>query len=272
MAARRGARPPWTTDHVRVRGAEIAVHQAGVGRDLLLVHGFQNDHSAWDPFVERVDLRHTRVTALDLVGCGSSRGATAWTRCTIDEYVQDVVAVCDTLGLIDPVAIGHSLGGAIVLDVALAHADRLSGAVLVAPASTTGLDFLPDEAAFEALAYPTPEQQRALAMAAYRHAPADAYLSALMAVIARATPEHIEGAARSIRDFERQADLPRLAVRTLLVCGDRDRHVPLRNHLATQQAIPRCGLQVYFDVGHVPFVEVPDRFAADVERFLALDG
>ena len=72
-----------------------------------------------------------------------------------------------------------------------------------------------------------------------------------------------------MRDFDRQDDLHRLAVRTLLVCGDRDQHVPLRNHLATQQGIPRCGLQVYFDVGHVPFVEVPDRFATDVERFLA---
>ncbi len=92
-----------------------------------------------------------------------------------------------------------------------------------------------------------------------------------MAVVDRATPEHIEGAATSMRDFTRQGELHTLAVRTLLVCGDRDRHVPLRNHLATQQAIPRCGLQVYFDVGHVPFVEVADRFAADVARFLALD-
>jgi sigma-B regulation protein RsbQ len=45
--------------------------------------------------------------------------------------------------------------------------------------------------------------------------------------------------------------------------------VPLRYHLATQQAIPRCGLQVYFDVGHVPFAETPEACAADVGRFLA---
>jgi sigma-B regulation protein RsbQ len=64
-----------------------------------------------------------------------------------------------------------------------------------------------------------------------------------------------------------QADLAALDVRAILICGDRDRHVPLRNHLATQQAISRCGLQVYFDVGHVPFVETPERCAADVERF-----
>ena len=227
-----------------VHQAEIAVYQAGTGRDVVVVHGFQNDHSAWDPFVDRLDLQHIRVTALDLVGCGSSSGASAWTRCTIDEYVHDVIAVFDALGLVAPIAIGHSLGGAIVLDAALTHPSHLSGAVLVAPASTSGLDFLPDEAAFDALAHPTPDQQRALAIAAFRHPPPDDDLAALMGVIARATPEHIEGAARSMRDFTRQADLPRLEVRTLLVCGDRDRHVPLpttwRRSKASPVAVFRC--------------------------------
>ena len=72
-----------------------------------------------------------------------------------------------------------------------------------------------------------------------------------------------------MRAFTRQADLGTLDLPSILVCGDRDRHVPLRNHLTTQQAIPRCGLQVYFDVGHVPFVETRDRCAADVARFLS---
>jgi pimeloyl-ACP methyl ester carboxylesterase len=87
-------------------------------------------------------------------------------------------------------------------------------------------------------------------------------------VIERATQEHIEGAALAMRDFSVQAQLGRLDLPVLLVCGDRDRHVPLRNHLATHQAIPKCGLQVYAGVGHVPFAEVPDRFAEDVRGFL----
>jgi sigma-B regulation protein RsbQ len=45
--------------------------------------------------------------------------------------------------------------------------------------------------------------------------------------------------------------------------------VPVRNHLATWCALRRSGLQVYFDVGHVPFQEVPDRFTEDLLRFVA---
>jgi pimeloyl-ACP methyl ester carboxylesterase len=252
-----------------VRDAEIAVQQIGAGTDLVLVHGFQNDHTAWDPFVERLDLDRFRVTTFDLVGCGTSGGAATWQRCTIEEYAADLVAICDRLGLAAPFAVGHSLGGATVLQAALTWPHRLRALVLVAPASTSGLDFVPDDATFEVLAHPTPEQQRELALAAFRRPPSEADLDAVLAVIARATPQHIEGAARSMRAFERQGHLGALALPVLLACGDRDRHVPLRNHLVTQQAIPRCGLQVWTDVGHVPFVEVADDFAAVVGRFLA---
>lgn len=253
-----------------IRGADLAVWQSGTGdRDLVFVHGFQNDHTAWRPLIERLDEGRYRFTSYDLLGCGASGAAGTWERCTIDEYAADLTALCDVLGLDAPVAIGHSLGAAVILRAALASPGRFAGVVLVAPASTTGLDFLPDEAGFRALAHPTRAQQDALARAAFRRPPAGEAFRELMAVIEMASPEHIEGAARAMRTFTCQPDLRALDVPSLLVCGDRDRHVPLRNHLATQQAILRCGLQVYFDIGHVPFVETPDNCAADVERFLA---
>jgi sigma-B regulation protein RsbQ len=253
-----------------IRGADLAVWQSGTGdRDLVFVHGFQNDHTAWRPLVQRLDEDRYRFTSYDLLGCGASGTADTWERCTIDEYGADITALCDVLNLDRPVVLGHSLGAAIILRAALVNRGRFAGLVLVAPASTTGLDFLPDEASFDALAHPTREQQHALARAAFRRPPPEEALRDLIAVIESASPEHIEGAARAMRTFTCQPDLHALDVPSLVVCGDRDRHVPLRNHLATQRAIPRCGLQVYFDVGHVPFVETPDNCAADIERFLA---
>jgi sigma-B regulation protein RsbQ len=246
------------------------VWQSGAGdRDLVFVHGFQNDHSAWRPLLERLDPDRYRFTCFDLLGCGASADAGTWARCTIDEYAADLAALCDALAIRRPAVIGHSLGAAIILSAALADPGRYAGAVLIAPASTSGLDFLPDEASFAALAHPTREQQRALAAAAFRRPPPENEFRELMAVIEAASPRHIEGAARAMRAFSRQAELAALTVPCIVVCGDRDRHVPLRNHLATQQAIPRCRLQVYFDVAHVPFAETPDACAADVRRFLA---
>jgi sigma-B regulation protein RsbQ len=253
-----------------IRGADLAVFQSGDGdRDLVLVHGFQSDHSVWNPLIERLDADAYRFTSFDLVGCGASGNAETWQRCTIEEYAADLVALCDTLGIDEPVVIGHSLGGGIALSAALANPGRLAAAVLLAPASTTGLDFLPDEASFNALAYPTGDQKRALAARLFRHPLPDDDFEEIMAVVERASPQHNEGAARSMRDFDIQPHLAGIGCPTILVCGDRDRHMLPRNHLATWAAIPRCGLQVYYDVAHMPFVETPDACAADVERFLA---
>ena len=63
-----------TEQRLTIRDAEIAVSQNGTGTDLVLMHGFQNDHTAWHPFVERLDLVRFRVTTFDLLGCGASGG------------------------------------------------------------------------------------------------------------------------------------------------------------------------------------------------------
>lgn len=232
----------------------------------MFLHGFQNDHSAWSPLLARLDQDRYRFTSFDLLGCGASGRARSWQRCTIDEYAADLVALCDQLEIDRPAVVGHSLGAAIILRAALAHPGRFAAAVLVAPVSTTRLDFLPDEASFEALAHPG--TTAGAGPRSLPRLPPDEDFRQLTGVLGSASAQHIEGAARSMRAFTRQAELAALDMPSIVICGDRDRHVPLRNHLATQQAIPRCRLQVYFDVGHVPFVETPDRCADDTERFL----
>jgi sigma-B regulation protein RsbQ len=252
-----------------VRGEELSVRRDGSGPiPIVFAHGFQNDASGWQPVVDRLDLDRFTLVRFDFAGCGASSQPSSWERCTIDEYAQDLLALCDQLGLDRPIAAGHSLGGGTVVRAALARPGAFRAMVLVAPVSTSGLDFLPPEQ-FGTLSHPTREQQVELARAAFRHAPSAAEFDALLAVIALATPEHIEGAARSMRDFTVAADLDALDGPFLLVCGDRDNHVPVRNHLDTWRALRRSGLQVYFDVGHVPFHEVPDRFTEDLLRFVA---
>src|SRR5262245_48111136 len=129
-----------------IRGEELAVRRDGTGPEhLVLVHGFQNDASVWQPFVDRLDLDRFTVTRLDLAGCGASSGPASWARCTIDEYAADLLALRDTLGGPPPIAVGHSLGGGTVLRAAVDRPGAFRALVLVAPVSTSGLDFVPPE-------------------------------------------------------------------------------------------------------------------------------
>jgi sigma-B regulation protein RsbQ len=267
---------PISSDHVRgdrvVRGLRWSwvrhdTPAAAPSVDVVFIHGFQNDHTAWDPLVASIGREGRRLTLLDLPGCGQSEAPTTWQRSTIDELALDVAQIVRDLEMREPVLVGHSLGGAIALQVAIDEPELLSGLVLFAPASTTGLDFVPAEAA-DALAHPAPDDQRRLLRAAFHRPPDDERLAALEAVVLRAHPLHIEGAARSMRDFVVEPRLAEITAPAVVVAGDRDRHVPLRHHLATWTHLRRAGLHVEHDVGHVPFAEAASASAAVVDHFI----
>src|SRR5205807_2419853 len=73
-----------------------------------------------------------RVVALDLLGFGSSdKPAHGYTNAA---YAHLVVALMDSLHLPDAVLVGHSMGGEIAAEVAIAFPTRVRGLVLMAAA------------------------------------------------------------------------------------------------------------------------------------------
>ncbi len=231
----------------------VATDGAGA-RDVVFVHGFQNDHRAWEPLLGALDGRRHRFLRLDLPGCGASAPPADWRDSTIARLAAELHRHLLAWGADRPVLVGHSLGAAVALQLALDRPGTPAGLVLFAPASTRGLDFVSDEQ-FATLVHPRPDQQRALLAAAFHRPPDEATIARFEAMVRAAHPAHIEGAARSMRTFDVSDRLTAITAPVLLVAGDRDRHVPLRNHLATWRALPRCGLHVLHRVGHVPFWE-----------------
>lgn len=102
---------------------------------LLLVHGAGGSRLDWPAELRR--LPGARVLTLDLPGHGRSTGPG---RATIEGYAQDVRLFLDCLGLERAILAGHSMGGAIVQQVALSTPDRVSGLVLIATGSKLPVD------------------------------------------------------------------------------------------------------------------------------------
>ncbi|MBW2383329.1 MAG: alpha/beta hydrolase [Deltaproteobacteria bacterium] len=99
------------------------------GVPLLLLHGFANEAHIWDEFVPHV-APHYRVLALDLRGHGDSD----WhpdAAYEYDDYVADLEALIDHLGLERVVLVAHSLGGRISMLYGGRHPEKLAGLVIV---------------------------------------------------------------------------------------------------------------------------------------------
>jgi pimeloyl-ACP methyl ester carboxylesterase len=62
--------------------------------------------------------------------------------------------------------------------------------------------------------------------------------------------------------------LPTIAIPTLLLYGELDRRSPLSVARDLHDRIPGSTLVVIHDVGHLSNVEAPERFNAEVRRFM----
>lgn len=257
----------WAT----IGGLRVHYEQEGTGAvPLVFVHGTGNSIQTWWAVRERLDGHRYTATYLDLPGCGASEAPGSWESCTIGAYADVVADLCAQLGLDHPVLVGHSLGGAIGISLAMESPEFLRGLVLVAPASTEGLDYLPESSA-QGLLAPTEDGLRSIAGLAFHRPVPPEHFEALVAAVASATPVHFEGVLVSCREFRVADRLGAIATPTLLVAGDRDRHVPLRYALRTASAIPHCGVHIFHNVGHAPFWEVPDDFVALLDEFTGPD-
>jgi pimeloyl-ACP methyl ester carboxylesterase len=112
-------------------GARLAYEETGAGGPpFLFIHGWTCDRSFFAPQAEYFARNH-RVVSVDLRGHGESdkpRG-----EYSVESYADDIAHVIEQLGLGRVVAVGHSLGATIVLQLAAAHPGRVAGIVMVDP-------------------------------------------------------------------------------------------------------------------------------------------
>ena len=121
---------------VEVPGARLHVVEAGEARDgrppIVMLHGLAAQlHNFRYALVDDL-ARDTRVIALDRPGSGySSREPGRAT--TLEEQADAVAAAMDALGLSRALLVGHSLGGALSLTIALRHPQKVAALALLAP-------------------------------------------------------------------------------------------------------------------------------------------
>src|SRR5437667_6260820 len=115
----------FTARYLPVEGTRIRYIDAGHGAPVVFLHGLGASMYAWRNNLGAVAAAGFRVIAFDNRGFGLSDKPPA----PYDNaaYARLAIAFMDSLGLPDAVLVGHSMGGAIAAEVAIAYPRRVRG-------------------------------------------------------------------------------------------------------------------------------------------------
>ena len=272
------------TQTVTVDGARIRYRITGEGPPILLLHGIGQSLRDWDEQHELLARRH-RVHSLDLPGFAYSDRLPGPAR--LDRLTDAIPAFLDAVGVTTAVpVIGHSLGGAVAMSLAVRHPDRVRALVLVDSAGfgqdvTLALRLLTVKPLGAAMLRPRLASSRMAVRTAFadQSAVTDARIAHAYRLSQRRNHRDTMldlagelGTYRGVRTSWRedlltalaQADLP-----ILILWGDRDRILPFTQLAAAASALPHARTHVFESTGHMPQIERADEFAEVVEGFLA---
>ncbi|TPM41706.1 alpha/beta hydrolase [Mesorhizobium sp. B2-3-4] len=117
---------------VEIDGNRIHYVDAGEGRPIVFVHGLGGQlhhfrHTVFGHFGPGY-----RLIALDRPGSGYSTRVSGATG-RLPEQAEIIRRFIEILGLERPLVVGHSLGGAITLTLAVEHPEAISGIALLSP-------------------------------------------------------------------------------------------------------------------------------------------
>lgn len=252
-------------------GALKAV-RAGNGRDLVILHSLLADRHAFDPVLDALTAKF-RVTVFNLPGFHGSEPAIS---ALLDAYVARIEDGFQEFGIeSDAILIGNGFGGTLALAFALDHPERV-GKLVVSDAAAG----FPEQgrAAFAAMADKVAEGGLgAIAEIAAKRVYSPDYLAKhpeaieeRKKVLLAIDPKAFQQACTILQEADLVPLLHRLAVPTLVLCGEFDQATPPGLTKVVADKIPGARYVELKGCGHCPPLEQPQQFLAAIKEFVGL--
>ncbi|MBL0388722.1 alpha/beta hydrolase [Tumebacillus sp. ITR2] len=250
--------------HLNVNGANLYYEQAGNGEHtLVLIHGNVASARWWDHIFAPLAEKFT-VVRVDLRGCGQSEPAGGN---SVPQYAADVKALLEELGKTQVTLVGHSMGGAISMELAVTAPHLLEGMVLINSSPAEGL-VTPDER--KPLVEMMTKDRNLMKMSLAAVVPTAAsgeFFELLVEDAMIAGPTAVPNYT-SLGETDYRPLLSNCTIPTLIVFGTQDSLITMEMTERTRDAIPGSQVVLYEGIGHSPNIEAPQRLIDDVTAFV----
>jgi len=246
----------------RIKGQNIFYAARHLDRQpvLLLIHGAGGSHLDWPPQLRRFEPLGS--CAIDLPGHGRSVGPA---RTTVSAYADAVLDLVGELELSEVILVGHSMGGAIALDIALRQPEEIVGLILVATGARLRVNQLLLDLVDSNFS------------SAVDHVVANAWGP-------NAKPEFVRQASQLMRscdpnamamdflacnEFDIMSQLGDIALPTLVLVGTADRMTPPKFGQYLASHIPHAEFASFDGAGHMLAMEQPQAVSDAVADFVS---
>jgi len=266
-----------------VKGVRMRYFLGGSGSPLVLVHGLGGAASNWIELAPLLARRH-RLLVPDLPGHGGSDALPAVSG--LEPYADRVALVAEREGMLPAPVVGHSLGGMIVLRLALRRPDDVTAIVLAGAAGLSignvfGRQLLslftavrPGRIAARHRAWVVRSPRlRKLVFGfvsvsdpvALTNKAVDGFLAAQL------LHTDVDGAWQALRADDPRQELEAIGCPVLVLWGAEDVQLPLDDAFEYTRRL-RAQLRVIPGCGHLLIGERPDACERAIEDFLSDGG
>ncbi len=273
------------SDHshfISIDGARVHYQEFGdpSNAPIILIHGYTASVYVWKSAAPILAEAGLHVIAIDLIGFGYSEKP-SWFDYSIQSQTRMVARFMDRLGIGRATICGSSYGGAVALNLALDYTERVEKLVLVNAvcnddpknhpvlrlASVRGIGEIITPFLADSRYFMRRRMQGTLAKANH-------HLITPERIAAIRRPLNAADGHRSLLATSRAWDANRLEQDanlidqpTLIIWGDQDFVIPIKNGYKLHQEMLNSRLVVLKDCGHVPPEEKTELFTELVSEF-----